>query len=201
MGQILRGTELGDLIYELVSNRKDIINIVESGSWDGLGTTRCVLDGLRQDQRFTSIELYRDMYEATLKNNSKHINDHRIKFINGSIVRHEDAFWFDHSEIDLDSDLHAKLWFKSDLESLKNCIDVTEELPVKIDLLILDGGEYTTYPEWKKLAERTRIVILDDSSIFKCSRIRKELLDDSQYFCLIDRPKSRNGFCAFERQK
>lgn len=198
MGQILRGTELGDFIYNLV-NRKDVFNIVESGSWDGLGTTRCVLDGLRKDQKFISVELYRDMYELTIKNNFSYLQNQNIQFIHGSIIDYEDIFWFDHTTIDKNKDLHAKLWFQSDIDNLKISKNVLNLLPVTIDLLILDGGEYSTYPEWKKLSERTRIVVLDDSSIFKCSKIRKELLDNPEYSCLIDRPDSRNGFCAFER--
>ena len=58
------------------------------------------------------------------------------------------------------------------LEHLKNSKNVIEELPQIIDLLVLDGGEYTTYPEYKKLKDRSNIIALDDTAILKCGMAR-----------------------------
>jgi len=44
-GQITRGTPLGDWIYDLVK-REDIINIVDIGTWNGLGSTKCIQDAI-----------------------------------------------------------------------------------------------------------------------------------------------------------
>jgi hypothetical protein len=40
--------------------------------------------------------------------------------------------------------------------------------------------------------------VCDDSSKYKCEKIRLQLLDDKDYKVLIDAPDQRNGFCAFE---
>jgi len=200
-GQINRGTILGDYIYNLVKERKDILTIVESGTWNGLGTTRCILDGLRPEQKFWSIELYPDMYELALKNNQAYVNDERVKFMLGSLIKHDEIYWFDHSQIDLKNDLHASLWFHKDIDHLKKAKNVLDAMPSEIDLLILDGGEYSTYPEWVNLKNRTKVVVLDDSSIFKCSKIAHELSNDNSYRCLIQRPHERNGFAIYEKNK
>ena len=75
-----------------------------------------------------------------------------------------------------------------------------DALPEKIDVLILDGGEFTTYAEYLLLKDRTRVLVCDDSSKYKCEKIREELLADESYETLIDAPTQRNGFCAFARK-
>ena len=70
---------------------------------------------------------------------------------------------------------------------------VLPQLPETIDLLVLDGGEYTTYPEFVALRDRTRIFALDDTAILKCSRVRKELLESGVTVYKEDL-KDRNGW-------
>lgn len=198
-GQINRGTELGDCIYNLVRDRVDIKTIVEFGTWNGLGTTKCVIDGLRDDQHFYSIELYPDMYQLALENNRQNLKRSNIRFILGTIVSYNETFWFEHSLIDTNKDAHASLWYQKDMEMLKAGKDVMAQLPEAIDLLILDGGEYSTYPEWVKLRSRTRIVVLDDTATLKCNKIASELTKDASYRCLVNRPNERNGFSVYEK--
>ena len=70
----------------------------------------------------------------------------------GSIVKPNELNWFDDTEIDLENDEHAKrYYYKSDLENLNQSQDLNHIDPSEIDLLILDGGESTTYPEYQKL--------------------------------------------------
>lgn len=199
IGQINRDSTLGNLIFTLTRDRQDIKTIVESGTWNGLGSTRCVLDALREDQSFYSVELYSDMYAEACENNQRALQDSRVKFLHGSVITYEDMFWFDHSKIDMVNDVHAALWFTKDLNNLRVCNNVLADLPEKIDMLILDGGEYSTYPEWQKLKSRTKMVVLDDTSIFKCAKIVEELSSDSTYTCLITAPNERNGFAIYEK--
>jgi hypothetical protein len=67
--------------------------------------------------------------------------------------------------------------------------------------LILDGGEYTTYPEYHKLKDRTNTIVLDDVNILKCKKIREELLSDSNFKLLNENLEERNGFSIFQRNK
>jgi hypothetical protein len=123
-----------------------------------------------------------------------------ITLLNGRIINFEDAFWFDHSILNLNHDEHAILYYKKDLDYLKTMNDVFGQIPEKIDLLILDGGEYTTYPEWIKLKDRTKIVVLDDSNILKCKKIRQEILDSKNYDTIFDDLNIRNGFSVFKKK-
>ena len=96
---------------------------------------------------------------------------------------------------------HSRLWYQKDIDNIISAKNIIEDLPNKIDFLILDGGEYSTYPEWVKLKDRTRIVALDDSNIFKCSKIRGEIISSGDYIALYDNLHDRNGFSVFERNE
>lgn len=199
IGQINLGTPAGDLIYE-ICKREDVINIVEIGTWNGMGSTMCVIQSIYDipNKSFTSIELYPEMYET-----AKHNLGDKLKFVNllnGRIIDYDDVFWFDHSLIDFSKDEHARLYYKKDLDYLKTTPNVFDRLPKKIDFLILDGGEYTTFPEWEKLKDFTKIVALDDSNILKTNKIRNELINNNNYHKIFDDLSYRNGFSVFEKK-
>jgi hypothetical protein len=199
-GQINLGTPWGNLIYN-ITQREDVKSIVEIGTWNGQGSTMCVIKSLIDLQikkDFYSIELYPDMYQ--IAKNFLNTYSEYVTLLEGRIIEYDDIFWFDHSIIDKVNDDHARFYFDKDLFYLKNSKNVIEELPEKIDLLILDGGEYTTYPEWTKLKDRTSIVILDDSNILKAKRIRQEIIDSNSFITLYDNLNDRNGFSAFEKK-
>lgn len=201
VGQISPNSEAGKLIYDL-SSRIDVLNIVEIGTWSGLGTTLCVINAIKNgnlEKNFFSIELYPEMFDVAVNNLKDNLKF--VKLLNGRIIEFDDIFWFDHKTIDYSPGSHASLYYHKDISLLKNSKNVIDQIPQEIDLLILDGGEYTTYPEWIKLKDRTRIVILDDSNILKCNRIRQEILESKLYVTLFDNIDLRNGFSIFERKK
>ena len=198
VGQINRHTTLGESIFNL-TKRRDIKNIVEVGTWNGMGSTKCILDGMTNEKYLWSIELYPEMFEIAQKKLKK-FTIPNVTLLNGSIIEYDEVFWFDHSEIDLTGDQHAKLWYEKDLRLLKKSINVLDKLPTKIDLLILDGGEYTTYPEFIKLKDRTKVIVIDDTNILKSKRIRLELIDNSDFVMIADDQNDRNGYSIFERK-
>lgn len=199
-GQITRDSIFGNLLYNMAKNDK-IINIVEIGTWTGMGSTKCIIDGLMERKtfyNFITIELYPEMYKVAKQNLSLYLNDN-IKILNGTIIKFEDVFWFDHKTINFSTDAHARLYYNTDLNYIKNAVNVLDQLPTCIDLLILDGGEYTTYPEYNLLKGRTNIFALDDTRILKCSRIREELIKE-KINILYDDINDRNGcgvYCKY----
>jgi len=201
IGQIRLNELEGDLIYKTVVNYKPV-SIVEIGTWNGLGSTKCVIQAIKDSNltttKFVSLELYPEMYNEAICNLTDEAK--YVELLNGRIIDYDETFWFDHSTIDFSKDLHAKLFFEKDLEYLKTQKNVLSSLPEYIDLLILDGGEYSSYPEWIKLKNRTNIVILDDTAILKCSRIREEILFENKHEILYDNLNARNGFSIFKRK-
>ena len=198
LGQITRNSILGNSLY-LLSMRPEIRHIVEMGTWNGMGSTKCIIDGLsnRSDNyRFVSVELYPDMYLEARNNLQDYLND-KIVLLQGKIVEYEDTFWFDRKTID-PLDEHAKLYLESDMKYLKTEKNVFDQVPKSIDLCVLDGGEYSTYPEYLKLKDRVKIFALDDTRILKCSKIREELMQE-KWGIILDDLNVRNGVSILKR--
>lgn len=199
-GQINLQSKLGKIIYDLVKCN-NFKNIVDVGTWNGMGTTLCILKALEDknnicDTNVYTIELYEEMIQIARQNLQKYINSPTFHMLHGRIADIQEVYeWFDHSSIDFSKDAHAQLWYHKDMMLLLNAANISHLLPDQIDLLILDGGEYSTYPEWHRLKSRTKFFVLDDTNILKCSKIRSEILSDTKtYSILYDISDDRNGY-------
>ena len=209
-GQINIGTNLGDHIFRL-AQREDVNTIVEIGTWNGLGSTLCVLEAIKNTNKvFTTIEAYQNMQllaKDNLKTYKENMGD-RFQLLHGTIVTQEDMDWIDINKIKEEvnqgiapSEIHPehlKLWLACDLEAIANSPYLYDQMPVQIDMLILDGGEYSTYPEWLKLKDRTKIFVLDDTKYLKCKRIREEMIVSGKYRVIADNQNDRNGYTILE---
>lgn len=73
--------------------------------------------------------------------------------------------------------------------------NVLEYLPQKIDFLILDGGEFTSYYEYLILKNRSKYIFLDDTCTptIKNYATRMDLI--KHHTIIIDNINDRNGFC------
>ena len=208
-GQINRGSTLGELIYNL-AKRDDIYNIVEIGTWNGMGSTQCVAQAIEGTQkRFITIEMYDDMAKLARNNLSRYRSN--ITLLHGTIIDKDDLKWLD---LEMLEDMvkrgtappevhieHARQWLKKDLYQIEKSQNVLDLLPATIDMLILDGGEYSTYPEYLKLKDRTRVFVLDDTKLLKCKMIREELLKNPHCRVIADNQTERSGFSVFEMTK
>jgi hypothetical protein len=200
-GQINRGSLLGDAIYEY-TKRADVKTIVEFGTYNGLGSTRCILDGIRDsgktDFLFYSIEAYESMYRVAKENNPTLPLGAEI--IYGRIVEVDELNWFDKEKLNDDQ----KKWLRDDIVNYNMCPYIMEKIPSRIDLLILDGGEFSSYVEFHKLIDRSKILVLDDTfarETMKFNLIRKSILETGyRYKVIEDRCNDRNGFMIVENK-
>jgi len=196
-GQINLDSSLGCMIYDIVK-QDDVRVIFEIGMWNGMGSTRCIeqsiVDSGKKDYLVYSLETDRNMYDKAIKNSMGLEN---FNLILGTLVTPQDflnldevsdLFFVEHSrEI-------QKGWLKTDVNNCTNVPNVEHLIPESIDLLILDGGEFSTYTEFHKLKDRSRIIVLDDTRTLKCNKIRQEILDDASFEILADALFERNGY-------
>jgi len=203
-GQINLNTSLGLIIYDLVKTH-NFKNIVDVGTWNGMGTTTCIMRAIdaKKDTNahIYTVELYPEMINYAQKNLKKYTDHYKLHLLEGAIATIQEVYsWFDHASIDMTSDGHARLWYEKDMKLISSANNVLNLLPNTIDLLILDGGEYSTYPEWQILKNRTQFFVLDDTNLLKCSKIRKEILSDPKKYTIIrDATNERNGFMVGRR--
>jgi hypothetical protein len=192
IGQIILGKFGISRYITDIAAMANVINIVEIGTWNGMGSTRCILEGLKNKSNyiFKSYECSKEMYHEAIDNNCHYICD-KFKIINGKIVDERDiSDWFDVRELNSEQ----KSWMKTDIERMSSVENVFDTIPSNIDLLVLDGGEFSTYKEWLALKDRTKYIVLDDTLTLKSKKIRQEIIDNKDYHVIDDCLKERNGY-------
>ncbi len=90
-------------------------------------------------------------------------------------------------------------WRSEDEENYQKCENVIDKLPEQIDVLLLDGGEFTSYAEYSVLKDRTKVLALDDTRVYKNKKVRSELIVNDNWKLLYDNLQDRNGTTIFER--
>lgn len=197
MGQITLQTELGQVLYSLCRNRQDVSTVVEIGTYDGLGSTDCIIRGLanscRTGVRFLSIEADHKRYRESVQNWSGLLPSW-AHIMHGRIVEPDEM---DASNLNS----QEREWYSQDEKAFSSCLNIVDSLPQTIDLLFLDGGEFSTRSEFEKLCSRSRIVVLDDSIHRKGRDIRNTVLSSEEYRILFDKPYINNGILAFEKKE
>jgi hypothetical protein len=204
IGQICRGSILGDWIYDYVYYMKDPMNIVEIGTGGGLGSTKCIYDAIIDSQKKNcvvySIELNFENYKEAVLNIPKIDNFYLIHGYVTDVMRHPSTFpsflFRGYTKKD------AEGWYNRDLLDYKLCGNVHHLLPEKIDLLILDGGPFSGMKEFNFLQDRCNYIILDDTMDIKNYEAYKIVLEHpNEYSVIINRPEDRNGFLICRRKK
>lgn len=96
-GQIQINSKFGKILKE-ISKRNNVINIVEIGTWNGLGSTLCILEGIKNKPQtnLVSIELIDEMYHSAKINLEKYQD--KIKLLHGTIIKEQDLYWFEPSK-------------------------------------------------------------------------------------------------------
>jgi predicted O-methyltransferase YrrM len=195
-GQINLDSDVGKLIYNIASDT-NFKAYLEIGTWNGLGSTRCFVEGLKKRSNtspfvFYSLECNKD--KANFASNL-YKNISNIHILNESLVNQEDI----KDAKSVFPDIIDK-WHVVDVENIKNCNQFLErkDIPQLFDVILLDGGEYTTYFEFLKIKDKCRVLMMDDVNTDKCKKI-VEILNNDNTWRLVYFDHQRNGFAVFER--
>ena len=193
-GQIQPNSELGRWI-QLICSFDEVVNIVEIGCWNGKGSSRRILEGSKLSNNLSSkqivgLEANAKMYNQARRNLRKF---QQYSVLWGSIVNVDQL---DHQDITP----QESVWLENDVKMILECPNVIDQIPNRIDLLILDGGEFATYSEFKQLNSRIKgWIILDDTLARKNRKVLSDLLKDDSY-SLVRISSKRNGFAIFRKQ-
>lgn len=195
IGQINRGSLLGDIIYEMCK-QEDIKIIVDIGTWNGMGTTKCICDSIIDNHKeclVYSIEANPYFHSVAITNLPKIAN---FNLLLGRIIEIEDLINLDEYNdsffVSSSRDIQ-KTWMNEDLDNYSKIENLLSLIPKKIDLLILDGGEFSSFSEFQKLKDRTTYFILDDTKTIKNYKVAEIMRDNSDYQIIQD-SSDRNGF-------
>jgi hypothetical protein len=191
-GQITENTERCKIIKNVIDTYKPNV-ILEIGTWKGLGSTKCIIDSIDDGMLFLSLETNKSFYDIAVENLKSYLD--KVKLIYGRIVEKDEILNFVQT---INLNRWEEQWLKEDLENIDKSENVLNKIPEKIDLLLLDGGEFSTYSEWLKLKDRSTIIMLDDTTATKCKKINDEL-KSSENYTLIFETSENNGFSVFEK--
>jgi tRNA A58 N-methylase Trm61 len=189
---MIQSSERGQILKKTIQNY-NCKKIVEIGTWKGMGSTLCILESMLPDSEFVTLESNKTFFDIAVNNLKEY--EGKFKMVYGSIVSYDEVSSFS-SNYNLES--FKQEWLKEDLDNINMCPNVIDEILDEIDFLLLDGGEFSTYPEWNKLKERTKIVALDDIREIKTSLIHHELTNDKNYE-LLEKTNDGNGFSIFKK--
>ena len=206
VGQINMMSEFGKKIHSIACN-KHFNSYLEIGTWNGEGSTVCLMNGLmsrNDDSQLFSLELMPEMHakaEMFWSWISKSKYAHQLTLLNGKIINEG---LMTRQEVESHPAFekvkkHYELYYKSDLETFEAANNVANKLPKQIDVALLDGGEFCSTAEFNFILENLspKVFILDDSSIIKCAEARDVLLKSDEWVCIYDKPDIRHEAAIF----
>ena len=200
IGEISINDSFGSFIFQLTLEYDNKF-FLEVGTWNGLGSTACFARGLEarvDDAVLFSLEVNSEKWAHADK---LYKDENKIHILNEAILRAPPSRFnllrfFPH----LIKHRQRREWLRVDLVNMKACrcfLDRTD-VPEQFDVVLLDGGEYTTYFEYQMLRDRAKYLLLDDVKVEKCKRIRRELLDSNRWKLIAEDLQLRNGWSAFK---
>jgi hypothetical protein len=172
---------------------------LEIGTWNGLGSTMSFSNGFNRrtdDYIFYSLECNKDKCADAVK---LYTANSKINILNEVIWNEEPHDFYDIFPQCLSNEMY-KYWNEIDIVNMKRCniFLQRDNLPDVFDIILLDGGEFTTYYEFQLLKNRCKVLMLDDINTDKCTLIVKELCADPTWK-IIKRSNTRNGYLIAEK--
>ena len=97
-----------------------------------------------------------------------------------------------------DVEVHYTIHYEQDCKDLEAAPIV--ELPAKMDMVVLDGGEFCGVADFRRaILLEPKVIALDDIRVMKNRENYERLLADSEWE-IVGRGKDRNGWAIFRRE-
>lgn len=204
VGQITMNCNMGKYLHG-VAKDASITSILEVGTWNGRGSTRCIASGLAARDAsappcvFYSLECNPDKCKAAQELYASQPNIHILNevFLNDQPADIEEIF------PELTQSAQYRYWNSVDFDNMKNkpLFLNRNDLPEMFDVVLLDGGEFTTWYEYLAIKDRCKILALDDTNVMKCRRIVQELkAQPERWEIIIEDVAERNGNVVAKRR-
>ena len=194
----MKDDQLKNELINLISDN-EIKNIVEIGTWNGLGSTTMLLNIIKNSNKninFYSIESDLLCFKAAKKNLKKNLG--KVNLILGRVHDLDDLNYVN-KDVILDFGYGEKEyeWFVQDLRRYEKIENVSSQIPNNIDLLLLDGGEFSGYADFLSLYMRSKFIVLDDCGSFKQHNVLSFIQENNNNFELIYDSENRGGVKIF----
>ena len=201
VGQISPNDPSGQtLMRYVVSNT--LANIVDIGTWNGLGSTLCFLLALQGNRhtKLITLEINREKQEIAKTNLRNYVNGIDVNFVWGSVISSSEIVDIETVFPELAANAEYRRWHSIDVANIDASPNAISAIPERIDFVLFDGGEFTSYYDFVKLFPRCdKFIALDDINAPKCQLIRKVLLEHPDW-TEIEQMQHRHGFALFQKK-
>lgn len=195
-GQINMNTAFGREIARISSDPR-YSTFCEVGAWNGDGSTRCIYEGMknRRTAHLYSIEGDSSMFEIAKRVwQGNPLVSLLFGTLHRSIMTAREVET--HPRFRTVSD-HYYIHYANEATTVSSAPLVS---PPPCDVILLDGGEFSSEGDWNVLYhDKLQVVMLDDTQVIKTNRILNQLLNDPAWKCIRNEPSDRNGWAIFER--
>lgn len=194
-GQILPDHPLGQFLTE---QARTATTIVEIGTGSGLGSTRCLAEGMKPhgESVLFTYEADRQQLEVAGPNIRSLLEGGKRIFLEYGVL-HRGILPYFHP---IESPQARECW-EHEHKLAKHA--PMEEMEIgDIDLLFLDGGEYTSFGDWLLLWHMAKVIVIDDCNA------RHAVKNAVPFHLMLGSPSfepirihlhDRNGWAAFKR--
>jgi predicted O-methyltransferase YrrM len=203
VGQVTADSPLGESISTIIRDSNgEIRTIFEVGTGSGLGTTKVIADAMGRSAELTTLEGDADQYKVALNNIIKLAHRTLINPYLGLLHRGIKPYWHP-----VDSVQHREM-YAAELRLIGArgpVIDLDDFDRTGIDMVVLDGGEWTSDGDFLILQPRVKIggyIVLDDCNQEKAVKnaYAYEMLRRSSQWCHYEiNLQDRNGWAIFRK--
>lgn len=193
-GQINRSSNFGKLLYQTALNPM-LTKWLEIGTWNGKGTTTCILDGFRDAEKdsskLISYEANNHMYMMAIENLKNHSYYKNVILHNGRIPNS--------NPFTLANTLEKSDFYKRFYDSEKYLYNEANQIAPEFSpqVVVLDGAEYTGMLDFESVPkDDLKIIFLDDVNCDKNKKVVNLLKSDSNWIQHI-KEDERNGWACF----
>lgn len=201
--------EFGRCLYDTVLEYNLCRNI-EIGSWDGEGSTHCFVEAMKVLQGAKKLACI-ELIEEKCKILSQRYKDVPfVEAICNSSISYDELAVKDFNEIwqspfnnlkpvyDIET---VRRWYERDIDTLTKIKSGALSTLVKQrwDSVLIDGGEFTGYSEFKIIEPHVRFIFLDDvHNAYKCNEVYHELKNNKRWVIIAENSSVRNGYAIFK---
>lgn len=207
MAEITDKSGFGKAIQQTILKYK-ISSFLEIGAFDGDGSTQVIARALqkkkRKDIRLVSLEYNLERFKNLIKNTRQYsfvttVNDSSIGRDSFTAWDFDKDVWLSpYNGINYERE-EVKKWHQYDVDQIsKTPSGFLDNSKDNWDVVLIDGGEFCGYDEYRSVKYRTKCIMLDDCyRAFKTNRVRKELLSDPDWILEWEEIDRRNGAAIF----
>ena len=199
-GQINIDQKFGKLIFDLASLEENKV-FLDIGTWNGLGSTKCFIEAMKVNKNSTlyTVENNSEKIQSAQLFLDKFIKEYEldVHFLNGTFIDDVDIDkWISENNIQLSQ--QQKYWL--DIDKSNSASKILSSNFDKIDILLIDGSDYSGYLELLLFKDISKYIMLDDVNSLKNMMSRDFLLNSDDFELIADDLSDRNGYSVFKKK-